>query len=233
MLILIFYFTLISFVFIITMGTLLGRKYSWFLSSSSTFMSLVIVLYHFILLLQNTNSIIHINLGTWIKSSHLVINWGFLFDGLSLIMCIIILSIAFLVQIYSYSYLFFDPSLPRFLSYLSLFTFFMLILVTADNLVVLFLGWEGVGLCSYLLISFWNTRVPALKSALKAMLVNRVSDFFLLIGICLIFNEFNSLNFLVVFPMIPYYIDSTFYFCGCWFDLLTTISFFFIIRCFW
>jgi NADH-ubiquinone oxidoreductase chain 5 len=92
-----------------------------------------------------------------------------------------------------------DPHLPRFMSYLSLFTFFMLMLVTGDNFIQMFLGWEGVGLASYLLINFWYTRLQANKSAIKAMLVNRVGDFGLALGIMGIFSLFKTVSFLPVF----------------------------------
>jgi len=92
-----------------------------------------------------------------------------------------------------------DPHLTRFMSYLSLFTFFMLILVTADNFLQMFVGWEGVGVSSYLLINFWFTRIQANKAAIKAMLVNRVGDFFLLLGMFTIYINFGSLNYDVVF----------------------------------
>jgi len=147
-------------------------------------------------------------------------------------MCVVVLLISTMVQIYSFSYMFEDPSLPRFLSYLCLFVFFMLILVTADNFVLLFLGWEGVGLCSYLLISFWNTRVPALKASLKAMLVNRVGDFFLLTAMLLLFNVFNSLNFLELFPLVPYFESSVFYLFNIELRFLDFVCFFLALGAF-
>jgi NADH-ubiquinone oxidoreductase chain 5 len=88
-----------------------------------------------------------------------------------------------------------DPYLSRFLGYLSLFTFFMLLLVTADNFLVMFLGWEGIGLASFLLISFWSNRIQAGKSAVKAMLVNRVGDIGLAIGICYVFLTFKTIDY--------------------------------------
>lgn len=116
-----------------------------------------------------------------------------------------------------------DPHLPRFMSYLSLFTFFMLMLVTGDNFVILFLGWEGVGLCSYLLISFWYTRLQANKAAIKALIVNRVADFALTIGIVSIFFVFKSLDFHVVFALTPFFVNSTFIFLNYQLPVLTVI----------
>jgi len=114
-------------------------------------------------------------------------------------MLIIVNFISTLVHLYSTEYMEHDPHLPRFMSYLSLFTFFMLILVTANNFLQMFVGWEGVGLSSYLLINFWFTRIQANKAAIKAMLVNRVGDFFLLLAIFAIYVVFNSLDYDTVF----------------------------------
>ncbi len=219
----IFFSTLLSFLIIIFYGWKIGRKGSAYISIFCNFYSLTVVLFHFFLIINNPNQIFCYKLGSWFRSSYLSVDWGFLFDPLSLTMVVIVLSISLLVQIYSFSYMFFDPSLPRFLSYLSFFVFFMLILVTADNFVLLFLGWEGVGLCSYLLISFWNSRLTALKSALKAMLVNRVGDFFLIVAMVCIFNEFGTLNFLPLFSKIPYYASSTFIFFNVNINLLDFI----------
>lgn len=119
----------------------------------------------------------------WICSETLQINWGFSIDSLTVIMLIVITLISFFVHIYSIEYMSHDPHLPRFMSYLSFFTFFMLILVTANNFLQMFIGWEGVGVCSFLLINFWFTRIQANKAAIKAMLINRIGDFFLLLAL--------------------------------------------------
>jgi len=119
-----------------------------------------------------------------------------------------------------------DPSLIRFLSYLSLFTFFMFILVTGDNFIQLFLGWEGIGLCSYLLISFWYTRVQANKSALKALIINRLGDFGFLIGSLLLFYFFRSFDFSIVFSLSPYFKQTTVSFLGIDIKCLDIICFF-------
>ena len=110
-------------------------------------------------------------------------------------MLIVITSISALVHIYSTGYMMGDPHIPRFMSYLSLFTFLMIVLVTSDNYVQLFIGWEGVGLCSYLLINFWLTRIKANKAAMKAMLINRVGDVGLVLGMIKIIVEFGALEF--------------------------------------
>jgi len=98
----------------------------------------------------------------------------------------------------------YDPHVTRFISYLSLFTYFMFMLITANNFILLFFGWEGVGLCSYLLISFWYTRVQANKAALKAFIVNRVSDFIFVLGIIFIFFTFQTTDFAVIFSIAPF-----------------------------
>ena len=137
---------------------------------------------------------------------------GFLFDSVSSVMLVIITSISFFVYIYSISYMSEDPYISRFMSYLSLFTFFMIILVTADNFLQLYAGWEGVGLCSYLLINFWFTRVLANKAALKAMIMNRIADIFFMFGLVLIFLVFKTTDFVIVFNLIPFILeDSTFF----------------------
>jgi NADH-ubiquinone oxidoreductase chain 5 len=137
----------------------------------------------------------------WLYSDFFVVNWGFKFDSLSAIMLFVITFISTLVHLYSLEYMEYDPHLIRFMSYLSLFTFFMLILVTADNFLQMFVGWEGVGLSSYLLINFWFTRIQANKAAIKAMLVNRIGDFAILFAFFLIYFLYNSLDYDIVFSL--------------------------------
>lgn len=116
-------------------------------------------------------------------------------------MLLVITSISFFVHLYSVGYMSHDLYILRFMSYLSLFTFFMLVLVTADNFFQLFIGWEGVGLCSYLLINFWFTRILANKAALKAMIMNRISDVFFTFGIVIIFLTCSTTDYLIVFDL--------------------------------
>jgi proton-translocating NADH-quinone oxidoreductase chain L len=156
----------------------------------------------------------YITLGTWINCGLFVVNWGFIFDTLSVNMLFMVSIISSSVHFYALGYMKEDPCLVKFLSYLSLFTFFMFILVTADNFVQLFLGWEGVGLCSYLLISFWSTRVQANKAALKAFIINRVGDYGFICGFLLIFYFFKTLDFSVVFVLAPYYSGVSIIFFG-------------------
>ena len=167
----------------------------------------------------------YLTLGTWINSDILNVEWSFLFDSLTVTMLVVVNTVSALVHLYSTSYMDEDPHLSRFMSYLSLFTFFMIILVTGDNFLQLFLGWEGVGLCSYLLISFWYTRVQANKAAIKAMLINRVGDFSLLLGIVFIFYTFKTLDYSTVFVLAPFFINKKIIIFGSAFNLLNTICF--------
>jgi NADH-ubiquinone oxidoreductase chain 5 len=153
----------------------------------------------------------YIKLLTWIDSEMFYADWGFMFDSLTVVMLIVVTFVSSVVHLYSTEYMGHDPHLPRFMSYLSLFTFFMLILVTADNFIQMFVGWEGVGLCSYLLISFWFTRIQANKAAIKAMLVNRVGDFGLALGIFAIYVTFDSVDYATVFASVPLAINKTFF----------------------
>lgn len=129
------------------------------------------------------------------------LKFSFLFDYLTVIMLIVVCTISWLVHLYAMSYLNTDPHQARFFSYLSLFTGFMLFLVTSANLFMFFIGWEGVGICSYLLISFWYTRVQAVKSALQAVMVNKVGDVALFIAMCLLMTQYNILDFKSLTPL--------------------------------
>lgn len=123
-------------------------------------------------------------------------------------MFLVVTLVSSCVHSYSCVYMYTDPFLTRFLSYLSLFTFFMLVLVSSANALVLFLGWEGVGLCSYLLIGFWYTRAQAGKAATKAFLVNKIGDLFLLSSISLILLTFHSVDFFLLASLAPYFPSS-------------------------
>jgi len=151
---------------------------------------------------------VYIYVSEWIHSEMFDANWGFQFDSLTVSMLVLVTIVSALVHIYSTGYMSEDPHQPRFYSYLSLFTFFMIILVTGDNLVSLFLGWEGVGLCSYLLINFWFTRLQANKAGIKAMIVNRIGDFGFALGIFGLFYMFKSIEFSAIFSMIPILIEQ-------------------------
>jgi len=141
------------------------------------------------------NLIIYVTFKNWVTSNLLNVDWGFCFDPLTNMMLVVVLTISFLVHFYSIGYLNADPHQSRFMVYLTLFTLFMVLLVTSNNLLLFFLSWEGVGVCSYILINFWYTRVQANKAALKALFVNRIGDVFLLIGVSLTFNLYGTLDF--------------------------------------
>lgn len=144
------------------------------------------------------------NLWTWVSLSSFPVEFSLRYDSLTAVMFIVVTTVSLLVHIYSSVYMFTDPFLSRFMAYLSLFSFFMLVLVSSGNILVLFLGWEGVGLCSYLLIGFWHTRIQAGKAATKAFLINKIGDLFLLSGISLIFMAFHSLDFSVISLLSPF-----------------------------
>ena len=146
---------------------------------------------------------VYIKLISWIDSENLNVNWAFMFDTLTCLMCCIITFVSSIVHLYSIEYMATDPYLSKFMSFLSLFTFFMLILITSDNFVQMFVGWEGVGLCSYLLINFWFTRIQSNKAAVKAMIVNRVGDFGLVLGILILFINYKAVDYATIFALTP------------------------------
>jgi NADH-ubiquinone oxidoreductase chain 5 len=144
-----------------------------------------------------------INLGSWINSDLLTINWLFLFDSVSVIMLSIVSVVSLFVHIYSIYYMSGEPHQQRFFSFLSLFTFFMLVLVAGGNYLVLFLGWEGIGVSSYLLINYYYTRIASNKAAILAFNQNRVGDWILSVAFFMIIAVFGSLDFDVVFSLAP------------------------------
>ena len=182
-------------------GFYIGRKGSVFITTLTTFLTFFFSIFIFY------NSIKYeyeytIYLATWINSGLFNCNWSFLFDTLTIVMLIVVTSISTLVHLYSSEYMAHDPHLSRFMSYLSLFTFFMIILVTGDNFIQMFVGWEGVGFCSFLLINFWFTRLQANKAAIKAMLVNRISDLILILGILTLFYNLRTIEYFSTFASI-------------------------------
>ncbi len=165
----------------------------------------------------------------WISSGNFKANWSINIDPLSSIMLLVVTFVSALVHIYSIGYMSHDPHKPRFMSYLSLFTFSMLALVVSDNFLQLFFGWEGVGLCSYLLIGFWYKKETANNAAIKAFIVNRIGDFGLAIGIFLIFFFIGSINFEEVFQSIGQYAEKKIFFFGFDLNLITLICVFLFI----
>ncbi|GBF28425.1 NADH-quinone oxidoreductase subunit L [bacterium MnTg02] len=159
----------------------------------------------------------------WISSGSLDVSWSLRIDTLTAVMLVVVNTISGLVHVYSIGYMTHDPHRPRFFAYLSLFTFAMLILVTSDNFLQLFFGWEGVGLCSYLLIGFWYHKPSANAAAIKAFIVNRVGDFGFALGIFAIFFVFGTVEFDAVFAAAPDQVGKTILFLGQELDVLTVI----------
>lgn len=149
-------------------------------------------------------SSVSIDLAGWIDSEPIVIRWAFLFDDLTVSMLVPVLCVSSLVHIYSMSYMADDPHTQRFFSYLSMFTAFMVVLVTGDSYLTLFVGWEGIGISSFLLIGFWLTRVQANKAAIQAVTINRVGDMFLSIGFIALVWVFGSLEYSTVLATASY-----------------------------
>jgi len=171
-----------------------------FIGSGVIFASFAISVYLFFQLGDSPEKQVYVNLFDWISTGSLHIPLAFLYDPLSSIMLLIITGIGFLIHIYSVGYMHDDAGFGKFFSYLNLFIFFMLLLVLGSNYIVMFIGWEGVGLCSYLLIGFWYTNINYASAAKKAFVMNRIGDLGFLIGVFLIFNTFGSVEFAKVFP---------------------------------
>ena len=215
---------LLSYITTNLLGRLVGITGSCILATSAIFSSFALALFAFIEVALY-DSIVILKLFNWLDIELLVSSWSFLFDTLSVIMLMVVTGVSSLVHLYSIEYMHGDPNQGRFMGYLSLFTFFMLVLVTADNFLVMFFGWEGIGLASFLLISFWSNRIQAGKSAIKAMLVNRIGDVGLSLGICAIFLEFKSIDYTIVFSLTPLVVDSSVSFLCFELDKLSIITF--------
>ena len=204
-------------------GRKLGDKLSLYLTSSLLVISMIIGWVEFIKLSTN-----HIDktypLMTWIDVGNFNVVWSLRYDMLSSVMIIVITTVSSMVHIYSIGYMSHDDSKPRFMSYLSLFTFAMLMLVTADNLVQLFFGWEGVGVASYLLIGFWYHKASAHTAAMKAFVVNRVGDFGFILGIIAIYSVFGSVYFDDIFKDVQGLQNITLSLIGINFNVIELIS---------
>jgi len=203
-------------------GKYIGDRNSEIITSLMVSVSAIlsmIVLYEVIINQYQDNIII----ATWINSGTLNVNWSMKIDSLSAIMLVVVTSVSSLVHIYSIGYMSHDPHKPRFMAYLSLFTFAMLMLVTSDNFIQLFFGWEGVGLCSYFLIGFWFRKDSANSAAIKAFIVNRVGDFGFAIGIFLIFYFFGTVNYSEVFEQISNIKNDDLNFLGIRFNAIDLI----------
>jgi NADH-quinone oxidoreductase subunit L len=194
-------------------GKYIGDRNSEIVTSVFVSISALIsmILFYQVIVNSYENNVV---IASWINSGTLNVNWSIKVDALSSVMLVVVTLVSALVHIYSIGYMSHDPNKPRFMAYLSLFTFAMLTLVTSDNFLQLFFGWEGVGLCSYFLIGFWFKKDSANAAAIKAFLVNRVGDFGFALGIFLIFYLFGTVNYSEVFEGIPQIIDKELLFLG-------------------
>ena len=209
-------------------GRFLGDKISQLITCSFVLISSALSIYIFSDVAINSNTY-NLKIFNWITSGGLALNWSINIDTLTSVMLVVVTSVSALVHVYSVGYMSHDPDKPRFMSYLSLFTFMMLMLVTSDNFLQLFFGWEGVGLASYLLIGFWYKKPSANSAAIKAFVVNRVGDFGLAIGIFLIFKYTGSVNFVDVFKAIPTLLDKNISMLGIEASLINFICIFLFI----
>ena len=178
---------------------------------------------------QLTSEVAHpgvLDLGTWMEAGKFHVSWALRYDTLAAAMVAMVSFIAMLIHVYSIGYMGHDAR-PRyrFFAYLSLFTFAMLMLVTADNLAQLFFGWEGVGLCSYLLIGYWYDRPSACAAAIKAFIVNRIADLPFAVGLALIFMKFGSIEFATIFPLVAEHARDTYALFGTSLSAIEVIGF--------
>ena len=211
MYLLIVFFPVFSFLVTMLAGRFLGSALIRVLSPLFIFLSLIVTIFCFYEVVICGYFCI-IPVFDWVNFGLLNFKIEFLFDSLTISMMIVVLTISFLVHLYSVEYMAEDPHLNRFLGFLTLFTTFMVIFITSSNFIQLFLGWEGIGLSSYLLINFWYTRVEANRSAMKAVILNRFGDFGLYMSILIIFFFFKSLDFNLVFSLSNYFYNFNNYF---------------------
>ena len=197
---------LLSFILLLIRGSSVGTYGSMIISTINIWASFLLSVLIFWKYSFSVNAFS--NLWNWVLVDDFIVGFGIRYDSLTAIMFIVVTTISSIVHLYSCVYMFVDPFLTKFMSYLSLFTFFMLILVSSNNFLILFLGWEGVGLCSYLLIGFWSTRVQAGKSATKAFIINKIGDLFLLSGISVTFMLFHSIEFSTIYALLPYFSNN-------------------------
>ena len=220
-------------VFLPLLGSLVvgffGKKLNLMLSHTLSCMMIIIPfflsLYFLKLTLSDSYNIV-VPLFEWLSSGDLTTEWSLRLDLLTSVMLVVVTSVSSLVHIYSIGYMSHDPHQTRFFAYLSFFTFAMLILVTSNNFLQLFFGWEGVGLASYLLIGFWHKKDSANSAAMKAFIVNRVGDFGFLIGLAILFFYTSSLDFDTIFSMNDQLSSNTFSIFGMDFNVLNTVCFF-------
>jgi len=201
-------------------GRLLGPRPSEIITTALLFVAAVLSWVSFIQVGFGDGAT-RVQVAQWMSVGDLQVDWAFRIDTLTAMMLVVVNTVSALVHLYSIGYMHEDPHRPRFFAYLSLFTFTMLMLVTADNLVQMFFGWEGVGLASYLLIGFWYQKDSANAAAMKAFIVNRVGDFGFLLGIFTVFVLFNGVTFDAIFPRVGELANANFTFLGIEWHALT------------
>ncbi|HEX5455496.1 MAG TPA: NADH-quinone oxidoreductase subunit L [Stellaceae bacterium] len=202
------------------LGRTIGNRGSQVVTCGALLASMGLGIALFSEILHQSHAVV-VPIANWIISGGVDVEWSLRLDTLSGVMILVVTIVSSMVHIYSVGYMEHDRSIPRFMSYLSLFTFFMLMLVTANNFVQMFFGWEGVGLCSYLLIGFWYDRKSADDAAIEAFIVNRVGDFGFVLGIFTVFAIFGSLDFGTVFGKVPGAVHTSMVFLGWRVDSLT------------
>ena len=220
---------LISYLFCVIFKSYLSGKQISLISCSLLSIATILSLISFYFFHINGDSVVLIS--NWISSGSFSVDWSLNFNLLSCSMVLMVNFVSTLIHIYSVGYMNKDPKRSTFMGYLGLFTFFMLLLVSSNNLLQLFLGWEGVGLTSYLLIGFWNYKNSANDAAIKAFVVNRIGDFGLLLAIFTIFVVFGTLNINEIMILVNSYSDSYFNFLGIKIHSITLISVLLFIGC--
>src|SRR6187551_3786767 len=214
---------LLGFLIVGLFGTSLGAKASEYITSGFLVISAALSWVAFFSVGFGEAQAFTVPVLRWIQSGGVEASWALRIDTLTVVMLVVVNTVSALVHIYSIGYMHHDPHRPRFFAYLSLFTFAMLALVTADNLVQLFFAWEGVGLMSYVLIGFWYHRPSANAAAIKAFIVNRVGDFGFALGIFATFAVFNTVQYDTIFASAPDQVGKTMEFLGMQVDVLTLI----------
>ena len=215
------FFPLIGFLIAGLAGTLIGARNAELVTSGLVGIAAVLSWVAFFIVGFGEHATATVPVANWMTVGALRIDWAFRIDTLTVVMLVVVNTVSTLVHVYSIGYMREDPHRPRFFAYLSLFTFTMLMLVTADNLVQMFFGWEGVGLASYLLIGFWFDRPTANAAAIKAFVVNRVGDFGFSLGIFLVFALTQSVSFDTIFAAAPGLAGKTFHAFGLDADAMT------------
>ncbi len=201
---------LIGFLIAGLFGRQIGAKASEYVTTGLMIIVAVLswIVFFNVAMSHEAHEVIKVPVLRWIQSGGIDVEWAFRVDTLTAVMFVVVNSVSCLVHLYSIGYMHHDPHRPRFFAYLSLFTFAMLMLITSDNLLQMFFGWEGVGLASYLLIGFWYKKPSASAAAMKAFIVNRVGDFGFILGISAIFVMFGSINFETIFASAQSYLPA-------------------------